>query len=148
MGLKKLDYLKMSDAECTFTMTGPIVKIKSAHIANSFAAVEFEPGGTVDLQTGQVEMYAMAVPLKQIEDVAQRVPFLDALLNLKKNLTRFYIRGHWSSPPAKLITKTPVKDVKEGTIDFVKDVVRGGGQFGQELLKRFESLMPAGQNKN
>jgi hypothetical protein len=148
MGLAKLDPLKMSDAECTFTMEGPVVKIKSAHIANPFAAVEFEPGGTINLQTGQVEMYAVAVPLKQIEDIARRVPFLDIFLNLKNKLTRFYIRGHWSSPPAKLITKTPIKDIKDGTIGFIRDVVRSGGQFGQEMLKGFGSLMPAGQNKS
>jgi hypothetical protein len=148
MGLATLDPLKMSDAECTFTMTGPVATIESAHIANPFAAVEFEPGGTINLQTGQIEMYAVAVPLKQVEDIVRLVPFLDAFLNLKNKLTRFYIRGHWSSPPAKLITKTPIKDIKEGTIGFVEDVVRNGGQLGSGLLKGFGSLIPAGQSKN
>jgi len=148
MGLAELDPLKMSDAQCTFSMAGPIVKIKSAHIANPFGAVEFEPGGTINLQTGHVEMYVMAVPLRQLDILARRIPFADIFFNLKDKLTRFYIKGHWSSPPTKLITKTPIKDVREGTIGFLRDVARNGGQFSQEMLKRFRALLPVRQDKN
>jgi len=148
MGLAKLDPLKMSDAQCTFSMIGPIVKVKSAHIANPFGAIEVEPGGTINLQTGNVDMYVIAVPLRQLDILARRVPLADIVLNLKDKLSRFYVRGHWSSPPAKLITKTPIKDIKEGTVGFLQDVARNGGQFGQEMLKRFRALLPVKQSKN
>jgi len=148
MGLAKLDPLKMSDAECTFSMTGPVVKIKSAHVANPFGAVEAEPGGTINLETGHVEMYVMAVPLRQIDILARRIPFVDIFFNLKDKLTRFYIRGYWSAPPTMLITKTPVEDIKEGTIGFLKDVARNGGQFSQEMLRRFRALLRVTQNKH
>lgn len=148
MGLAQLDPLKMSDAECTFSTSGPTIKITSAHIANPFGAIEAEPGGTINLQTGRIKMYVMAVPLRQIETLARRIPFADIVFNLKDRLTRFYIRGHWSSPPAELITKTPVKDITDGTIGFLQDVVRNGGQFGQDMLKGFRALFPIQQSKS
>ena len=148
MGLAQLDPLKMSDAECTFSTSGPIIKITSAHIANPLAAIEAESDGTINLQTGHVNMYVMAVPLRQIETLVRRIPFADIVFNLKDRLTRFYIRGHWSSPPAELITKTPVKDITDGTIGFLQDVVRNGGQFGQDMLKGFRALFPIQQSES
>lgn len=148
MGLAQLDTLKMSDAECTFSMAGPVVTITNAHIANPLAAIEAEPGGTINFQTGDLDMYVMAVPLRQIETLARRIPFADIVFNLKDRLTRFYIRGHWSSPPTELVTKTPIKDITEGTIGFLQDVVQNGGQFGQEMLKGFRALFPVKENKN
>ncbi len=142
LGLAKLEPLKVSDVDGTFSINGPLVKIKSAHIANRFGAVVFEPGGTINLQTGNVDMYVMAVPLRQLDILARRVPLADIVLNLKDKLSRFHVKGHWSSPPAKLITKTPIKDIKEGTIGFLQDVSKNGGQFGQGILKGLKVLVP------
>ncbi len=147
LGLSKLDPVKLSDAECTFNMTGTLVKIKSAHIANPFAAIEIEPGGTIDLQTGQLDMYVITVPLRQLYDLVRKAPVADIIFNLREKLVRFYIRGHWSSPPAKLFTKTPIKDIKEGTIGFFQDVTRNGGNFGQEMIKGFKALLSIGQKE-
>jgi hypothetical protein len=146
MGLEKLDPVKLSDVHCTFSMTGPVVEIKNAHIANPFGAIEAEPGGKINFQTGNVDMYVMAVPLKHLDKLARRIPLVDIIFNLKDKLTRFYVRGHWSSPPAKLITKTPIKDIKEGTIGFFRDVAKNGGQIGQEMLKGLKFLLPGKQN--
>ncbi len=147
LGLSKLDPLKLSDAECTFSMAGPLVKIQSAHIANPLGAIEIEPGGTIDLQTGQLDMYVIAVPLRQLDDLVRKAPVADIVFNLRDKLSRFYLRGHWSSPPAKLLTKTPIKDIKEGTIGFLQDVARNGGNFGQEMIKGFKALLSIGQSK-
>jgi hypothetical protein len=146
MGLEKLDPLKISDVECTFGMTGPVVEIKNAHIANPFGAIEAEPGGKINLQTGNVDMYVIAVPLKYLDNLVRHIPLADIIFNLKDKLTRFYVRGHWSSSPSKLITKTPIKDIKEGTIGFFQDVAKTGGQIGQEMLKGLRLLLPGKQN--
>ena len=146
MGLVKLDPLNVSDAHCAFSMVGPIAKVKSAHIANPFGAIEAEPGGTINLQKHTIDMYVITVPLRQLDAVARRIPFADIFFNLKDKLTRFYIRGQWSSPPTKLITKTPIEDIKEGTVGFFKDIARNGGNIGKKMLNGFGFLLPATQN--
>ncbi len=146
IGLTKLDPLMVSDVQCAFGTVGPVVEIKSAHIANPFGAIEAESGGKINLQTGNVDMYVIAVPLKYLDNLARRIPLADIILNVKDKLTRFYVRGHWSSPPTKLITKTPIKDIKEGTIGFFRDVTKNGGQIGQEMLKGLKFLLPGKQN--
>lgn len=146
MGLVKLDPLKLSDAQCAFGTAGPVMEIRSAHISNKFGAIEAEPGGTINLQTGNINMYVITIPLQQLDVLVRKIPLVDIFFNLRDKLTRFYIKGHWTSPPAKLISKTPVKDIKDGSVGFFKDVARNGGHFGQKMINGFESLLKATQN--
>jgi len=146
IGLAKLDPLRMADVECIFSMTGPVVKIQGAHIANPYAAIVAEPGGTIDLQTKQVEMYVKAVPLEKIESIIRQLPILDIFFNLKDKLTRLYIKGNWSDPPTKLMTKRPIEDIKDGTVGFLQDVVKNGGQISQAMLEGFEVIFKAPAN--
>ena len=144
LGLKNYEPLKMSDALAEFDTAGPVATIKSARIANRFAALLIEESGTVNLQTGNVDMHVVAAPLKQIDDLFRRLPIINIFVNLKDKLTRLSVKGHWSDPPGKLIKKEPVKDIREGTVGFLKDVAATGGQFGKKVLARFETLF---QNK-
>jgi len=146
IGLAKLDPLRMADVECIFSMTGPVVKIQDAHIANPYAAIVAEPGGTIDLQTKQVEMYVRAVPLEKVESIIRQLPILDIFFNLKDKLTRLYIKGNWSAPPTQLITKRPINDIKEGTVGFLQDVVKNGGQISQAMLEGFGVIFKAPAN--
>ncbi len=149
VGLSQLDLLKMSDAQCTFTTTGPVVTIKTAHIANRFAAIKAEPDGTINLQTKQVNIYVKAVLLKQIDNIIKLIPIINIINNLKDKLTRLNIRGKWSDPPAKLIKKEPIKDIKEATVGFLQDVINSGGQITQEMRKRFgNSSKPKNKQNN
>jgi len=148
IGLAKLDPLRMADVECKFSMAGPVVKIQSAHIASPYAAIVAEPGGTINLQTKRIEMYVNAVPLRQIESIIKKLPVLDIFLNLKDKLTRLYIRGNWSDPPTKLITKRPIEDIKDGTVGFLQDVVKNGGHISQAMLKGFGVLFKAKDKSN
>lgn len=149
IGLSKLDPLMMSDAECTFLMSGPVATIGTAHIANRFAAIKVERGGIINLQTEQINIYVIAAPLKQIGDIIKNVPIVNIFANLKDKLTRLHVYGHWSDPPAKLITKEPIKDIKEATVGFLQDVIKSGGQITQEMRKRLgNSSKPKNEQKN
>jgi len=139
IGLSQLDPLKMSDAECSFSTTGPVVTVKTAHIANLFAAVRAEPGGTINLQTKQINIYVKAVMLKQIDAIVKNVPIINIINNLKDKLTRLKVQGNWSDPPSKLIKKEPINDIKEATVGFLQDIVNSGGQITQEMRKRFRA---------
>jgi len=146
VGLSSYDPLTMSDAQATFTMAGPIVTIKNAHIANRFAAIEAEPGGTVNLQTEHIDMHVVAIPIKQLDSLLRRVPIVDIFANLKDKLTRLHVEGQWSDPTNKLIMKEPIKDIKDGTVGFLQDVVKSGGQLSQTMLGKFGILFKKKQN--
>ncbi len=146
VGLSRLEPLKTSDAEAQFSSTGAIVTIESGHVANRFAAVEFEPGGTVDLDAGQVDGYVVAAPLSNITGFIEKLPIINILSRLKDKLIRLRVKGHWSDPPGKLIKKEPIEDIKEGTVGFIKDVAEAGGQLGKGMIDGFAELLKKKQN--
>ncbi len=91
-------------------------------------------------------MYVRAVPLEKVESIIRQLPILDIFFNLKDKLTRLYIKGKWSDPPTKLITKRPIEDIKEGTVGFLQDVVKNGGQISQAMLEGFGLVYKAPAN--
>ncbi|KPJ68506.1 MAG: hypothetical protein AMJ43_00075 [Coxiella sp. DG_40] len=152
IGLKEYDPLRASDAIASFSMTGPNAVIHNAQITNRWAAIKAETGAKINLQTGYIDGYVIAVPFRQIEGLFNRVPVVNLFVHLKDKLTRLRVRGHWSEPPAKLITKEPIKDIKEGTVNFIKDAVSTGGQITEKTYttfrKSFELLSKKKNNQN
>jgi len=148
LGLSRIEPLKMSDTEAKFRNNGPLVTIESGHISNPFAAIEIEPGGTVNLQTEQVEGYVIAAPLRKITGLIERLPVIDIFANLKDKLIRLRVKGNWSDPPSKLISKTPIEDIRDSTIGFLQDVARTGGQFGKGMLDMLGDLLKINKNKD
>ncbi|MHC4680827.1 MAG: AsmA family protein, partial [Planctomycetota bacterium] len=135
-GLSQYEPLRMSDAEAIFTTTGSIVTIQSGHISNRFAAIEFEPGGTIDLKARQIDGYVVAAPLSQIAGAVEQLPVVRVFARVKDKLIRLHVKGDWADPPGKLVKKEPIKDLKESTVGFIRDVVKGSGQFGRGMLDR------------
>ena len=148
LGLSRFEPLKMSDAEAKFHNVGPLVTIESGHVSNLFAAIEFESGGTIDLDTEQVDGYVVAAPLSQITGVIERLPIINIFAHLKDKLTRLRVKGHWSDPPRKLIKKEPLQDLKESTLGFIQDVARTGGHFGQGMIDGLNNLLEMNHKKN
>lgn len=133
VGLSELEPLKVSDAECAFTNTGPVVIIQTANVANRFAAVRAEPGGTINLKTKQIDMHVKAVLVKQIDAIIKKIPVIKIINNLKDKLTRLHIQGKWSDPPSKLVKKEPMTDIKEATVGFFQDIIKSGGQITRKI---------------
>lgn len=148
IGLSSIEPLKVSDAEAKFKNVGPLVTIESGHVSNLFAAIEFEPGGTVNLRTEQIDGYVVAAPLNKITGVIENLPIIEIFANLKDKLIRLRVKGNWSDPPAKLISKTPIKDIKDSTIGFIQDTAKTGGQFGKGMLDLLGGLLNTNKNKN
>jgi hypothetical protein len=123
----------MSDATAIFTITGPTATIDRGQLANRWAGLEAQPGSTVDLQTGFIDGYIVVTPLKEIQNILKNIPIVNLLVNLKDKLTRLHVKGHWSETSGKLISKEPIEDVKEATVDFLRGVVETGGQFTQKM---------------
>jgi len=146
-GLSQYELLKMSDAEAAFKTAGSVVTIDSGHISNNFAAIEFEPGGTIDLHTRQIDGYVVAAPLSQIAGAFEGLPIINILAHVKDKLMRLHVKGDWADPPGKLITKEPVKDLKESTVGFIQDVVKGGGRLGRGIVDRVGGLFKSNEKK-
>jgi hypothetical protein len=148
IGLSSIEPLKMSDAEAKFKNVGPLVTIESGHVSNLYAAIEFEPGGTVNLSTEQIDGYVVVAPLEKITGLIEKLPIIDIFANLEDRLIRLRVKGNWSDPSSKLISKTPIKDIKDSTIGFIQDTVKTGGQFGKGMLDLLGGLLKSNKNKN
>ncbi len=127
----------MSDAEVVFTLSGPKMTIVRGHLSNRFSAIEAEPGGSIDLQSGQVDMFVTVMPLKNVDKLINRIPVVNWFAHFKDKLIRLRLKGHWSDPANKLISKQPLKDLKDGTIGFIIDIAESGGQFTEKVLRQF-----------
>ncbi len=132
-----------SDAAVTFTVNGPVLKLAQAQLSNEISALETEPGGTVNLETKELDFYVIGVPIKQIRGVLMDLPVLQLFWQLKDKLTRLHIKGAWDEPPAKLVHKEPLKDVGVGTMGFMRQAARDGGQFGKSIMDSFGKALQA-----
>jgi hypothetical protein len=141
VGLVDYKPLRMSDAAVVFKTAGPVLEFKEAHVANSYAALEVEPGGTVNMQTGFLDFHVVAVPIKLVRDTMKKLPIIRLFIDLKDKLTRFSVRGHWSDPPDKLVKKKAVEDVKEGVLDFFIGAAQTGGQITTSMLSGSEAVI-------
>jgi hypothetical protein len=145
VGLKADDFQKTTDAMVLFRKTGSVVTIGKGQVANRFWAIRVEPGGTVDVQNKTVDMHVVVIPLGQIEDILRKLPFAELFGRLKDKLTRLKVKGKWSDPANKLVTKEPLTDVKEATVGFIRDVVDSGGQITEKMRRPFKEMR---DNKN
>jgi hypothetical protein len=141
VGLQNFSLLKMSDAAGTFDTTGTDITIKDAHIANRFVAIEAEPDGKINLQNGHVDLYVVGIPFRQIDTLVKSIPVVNLFAGIRDKLVRLHIKGHWSDPPATLITKEPIKDIEEGTVGFLTDAMETGGQFSKKILEKLGILL-------
>jgi len=141
MGLMQLDALQATGLEATLTMKGLVATVSQARLANAVAAVDVEPGGQVDIGTHHLDLYAIAVPVKQMQDFLGSIPLVSLVVRLKDKLTRVHIRGDWDAPPASLISKEPLNDIAEGTVDFLRGAASTGGHLGKTLFKTFGDIL-------
>jgi hypothetical protein len=116
-------------------------------LSNRFSAIEAEPGGRINLRNEQIDLYVVAAPLKTIDRIAAGIPVVKWFASFKNKLIRLRLKGQWSEPATKLIKKQPLKDIKEGTIDFISSVVDSGGQFTEKLLTGFGLVFETGNGK-
>jgi hypothetical protein len=141
VGLKESDFQRATDAMIAFMNEGPVLTVAKAQAANRFWAIRFEPGGTVDIQNKTVDLHVVVIPLSGVEDIVRRLPFAELFGRLKDKLIRLKVQGKWTEPASKLISKEPLTDVKEATVNFIRDAVESGGQITEKMRKPFRELM-------
>jgi hypothetical protein len=143
VGLSGLNALQSTDVEATFATKGLLVTVSKARVANAVAAIDVEPGGLVDIEKQNLDLYAIVAPVKLVHDVLAMIPLVKLIVRVQERLVRVRIHGDWNAAPASLISKEPLKDIGEGTVDFLRGVVSSGGRLGKTLYKEFdERLVP------
>ena len=134
LGVKDYTASGRSDVHAAFRTTGPEVTLDSAHLANRMLAIKAEPGGTINLQSGDLDLYAVGVGWRQFHNVASKVPVVRLFVDIKDKLVRLRVKGNLSGPRDKMVTKEPVEDVGEATLGFFAGVVNEGGRLGKTVL--------------
>jgi hypothetical protein len=147
IGIWEYRLVGMSDAEAVFRLSVSKMTVERGHLSNRFSAIEAEPGGKVDLKSGQVDIYVVAAPLKGLDWLLGKIPVVNWFASFKDKLVRLRLKGNWSEPAGKLIHKQPLKDIKEGTVEFVASVVEGGGYFTEKLIKGFGLVVNTGNGR-
>ena len=147
LGIEPKQITGGSNLTAIFTSKGPTVRIGQAHLANNISALEVETGGVVDLWAGNVDFYVVGAPLKDVRRFVAYVPIIDMVADLTDTLSRLHVKGHWTSSPDKLVSKQPLQDISEGTVNFFRSAMVGG-KASMELLKGAGSLLGLNQDAN
>ncbi|MFA6132859.1 MAG: hypothetical protein WC869_02440 [Phycisphaerae bacterium] len=146
MGLGSGDRLHKSDLQAVIAFDGPRVTIERARLANALSAMDVEKGGKINVQTHQLDLYVVGVPLKAVEALL-RLPLIGTLTepfrNLRDKLIRLYVHGDWSDPPGTLVTKKPITDAASGAVGFFQDAAKSGGELGQDAVNTFKDIFRA-----
>jgi len=143
--LKHMD-IKLSEADLRgrLGVDGRTLSIASGQLASILWAADFEPGGTINLDTGKIDMYAVFIPIKQVGpilkvfDAVNPIKLLlgkDPVRELLKHMVRQHVTGTIDKP---VITSVPISDLSKipvGTVKFFKSVAEGAGQFTGNVLK-------------
>jgi len=140
VGLKGHESLRASDAVAKFRNTGMVVTIDDCYITNSFAAIKFEPGFTVDVQKKYMDGHVVSVPLRALDTTVKKVPLARDLYRLTERLVRLRVEGYYGESTRGLVRKEPLEDVSAGTVDFFGDVIKSGGEITGGMLRSFGSL--------
>ena len=130
----------MTDAACTFTKTGSVITIREAKARSKYGAIVVEPGGIVDLKKNSIDIYVVAVPVRALRGLLEKIPFMSIITTPTDKLTRIRVEGNLSDPPNKLIKKQPFRDVAAGTVSFFKEVLKTGGDLSKTTADSTHSL--------
>jgi hypothetical protein len=137
MGVSDLQGLKSSELAAALNMAGSTITIERANVANAVSALEAQKGGTINIQSRQLDLHVVGVPLKQLTPLLN-LPVISLFSNLEKKLTRLHVKGPWTDPAASLIRPEPLDNVGAGTLEFFQSAAKGGGKLGGDFLKMFE----------
>jgi len=130
------------DVRAAFAHRGPAVTISHARLATPALAMVVQPGGTADLRTREMNLYVIAAVLHDIDQFFGKVPVLNLAGALTGKLSRLHVTGRWDDRRSLRIRQEPLRNLSEGTIDFLRQAVRGGGRLGQDLSESLRQLVP------
>ena len=141
VGIGQFDEFQSTDVEATFAVQDQVITLSQARVSNALSALDVEPGGLVDIESHHLDLYVIVAPVKQLHDLLAEIPLVNLLMDLKDRLIRVRVRGDWNASTASLLSKEPLRDIGEGTVNFFRDVISTGGRAGKSLYTGFMDLI-------
>ena len=139
-GLGRMDVMSDSDIESQFELAGPVVTLQQTRVQLSLAAVDVEPGGTMNVLTGQMDLVAVVVLFENVRNVLKSIPLVSLMVNLTEQLSRFHVEGKWQDPDSLSVLPAPLQGVRSGSKKFLVTAARGGEEFGKAVFDRLGGL--------
>ena len=127
-GLATPSALAAADVDAAWSLRGWDVVLDRTRVRLRAGAVDIEPGGTVNVRSGKMDLHAAVLLLESLRDVARRVPLLGVLTGLTDRLSRFRVRGDWGDPNGVVVTPAPAA-IGEQTVRSLLGAA-GSGQAG------------------
>ncbi|MDP6543080.1 MAG: hypothetical protein QGH60_03760 [Phycisphaerae bacterium] len=127
--------LDKADIESSFDLEGTTATIITGQLATMLWAAEFEKGGTVDIDSGKIDMYVLFLPVKQAGLLLNLVKAINPLRLVAKEVFRLHVTGTKADPT---ITPVPFSDLTKlplGALGLLKSVTTSGGQLGGDIFK-------------
>ena len=126
--------LDKSDIQASFDLAGTTAAITTGQLATMVWAADFESGGTIDYDSGKVDMYVMFLPIKQAGILLNVVKAINPLRLVAKQVFRLHVTGTRDAPT---ITPAPFRDLAQipsGALGLLKTVTASGGQLGGDIF--------------
>jgi len=111
-----------------------VVTFEQARIHLSLAAIDVEPGGTLDAWTGRLDAHVVVLLFQNVRGVLKQIPLVGLVMDLTEKFSRLRIRGKWQDRESLQIESAPLAGVTRGTRQFLTDAARGTGRFGKAIL--------------
>ncbi len=123
-----------TDVDLKFENQGPLVTVVSGRIGTPAVAIRPLPGGTINVETGELDVTVVAAFLSDLEELVN-IPVLELLVPLVARLTQVEVTGNWESRETIQTRVRPVTGVGEATAEFFKGAASTGGDLGEALLQ-------------
>jgi len=131
------------DAEASFDLVWPKATIHKGRLSSLILSIKADPGGTVNIKTGDINGSIVPMPTKQARMLIGNAGVFNPLAPLVGMVFRVHLDGHWSDPPQRLITKKPMHDLAkltDSTLDLFRSATITGGQLRGDVFKALEEM--------
>ncbi len=126
-----------SDLDAIFSFRGPVATIREGLLVDAIHAIKIEPGGTIDLQTRQIDLYVDSVHLQGLSDMLVGMPLMNLATIPFDKFTRLHVTGTWDD---QKISKEPVADTSEAAREVLAEISRSGGSLTSSIRDLFEGF--------
>lgn len=133
-GLEKSEVLSNADGDGLFHFRGATFTLDQARLSLPLAAVDVEPGATINASTGQIDAVAVVVLFERVRDKLKNLPIVGLMVDLTERFSRFRVRGLWQDEDNIQITPAAISDVTGRTRQFLTDAARGRKRLGRGIL--------------
>ncbi|MCY2931301.1 MAG: hypothetical protein NTV86_17800, partial [Planctomycetota bacterium] len=108
MGLPEEPPGARGDVQARFTAVGGQAYLQKVELTTARSALEAEPGGVVDLRTGEFSAFLLGAPLRWLEG------------DLGECLIRVHVQGPWSPGGGQRVRHEVLKDLSPATASFCR----------------------------